>query len=95
MIIFFFFGGEFAYGLMKYGMFEMGSLCEAVGGHCVMLRFHRFSKLVLLRNSEVNMIEKLNVFLTIPIFASSDFVGFRRKCEAENMNYGGDFRGPD
>ena len=58
-------------------MFEMGSFCEAVGGHGVMLRFYRFSKLVRFRNSEVNMLLKTEYFLTIPRLSSLDVVCFR------------------
>ena len=57
-------------------MFELGSFCEPVGGHGVMLRSYRFSKLVGLRNSEVKYDLKTNCCLTIPRLQSFDVVGF-------------------
>ena len=82
---FFFFGGEFAHGLMKYGHVRNGvilwsgrwSLCHATFSYCF--------EACIVAKQWCEYALKTTCFLTIPRLSSSDFVVFLSNYEANNM----------
>ena len=89
-VIFSFLGGEFVNGLMKYWCFQFCVVLWSGRRSLDYATFYRFSKHILLRNSEVNMLWKRLFFEHIQY----GIFRFQWKNDAENMISGGDSWGP-
>ena len=85
IIIFFFFGGEFAHGLMKYGHVRNGVILWSGRWSWCHATFLSFFEACKVPKQWGEYALKTNCFLTIPRLSSSDFVSFWWNYEAKNM----------